>query len=190
MEKPFILGFSGLKGSGKSSVARQLSLRLASREYICSVMSFADPMRSMMQNLLFDAGILNSHEYLRDTRLKEEPLDCLQGKSIRFAMQTLGTEWGRQMIGQNFWTDIGIKRAYKSRSNVVIFDDARFPNEAEAIQKSGGRMFHIERPEVTKSATDTHESERYKLGQWVFNGTDNPGDAAAIIDELLRGVLK
>ena len=190
MDKPFLIGLSGLKGSGKTSVARQLSLRYATVGRVCTVMSFAAPMRSMVQNLLFDAGILNSHEYLRDPRLKEEPLDCLQGKSVRFAMQTLGTEWGRNIIGPDFWTHIGIKRAYKSRSEVVVFDDARFPNEADAITQSGGRIFNIERPEVTKNATDAHESESYKLGQWVFNGSDDPGDAAIIIDDLLKGALK
>ena len=41
-----------------------------------------------------------------DGRWKEHPCSLLLNKTPRYAMQTLGTEWGRELIGENIWTHI------------------------------------------------------------------------------------
>lgn len=87
--------------------------------------------------------------------LKETNLGSLMGKSPRFAMQTLGTEWGRKIIGENIWLDACLARA--DQFERVVFTDARFTNEIEAIKKNGGDIIRITRP---GTETDEHESER------------------------------
>jgi len=190
-ERPpkLIIGLSGRKGSGKSSVADQLRLALISMEIPSSVVSFATPMRLMMEELLAYSGVVNPASYLRDPKLKEQDLHALGGKSVRYLMQTLGTEWGRDCVAEDLWVTLGINKALFNECPVVIIDDVRFPNEAEAIQNTGGWVFHIKRPQAEHGDVDAHPSEAHSLGQWVFNGTDNPGDAAKIVLALLEGPM-
>jgi hypothetical protein len=55
---------------------------------------FAGPLKAMMAAL----GCTNAEI---DGDRKEVPCDLLGGKSPRWAMQTLGTEWGRKLIGDD-----------------------------------------------------------------------------------------
>ena len=84
-------------------------------------MSFAEPIKRML------ACIGLSHEDLHGDR-KEEPNDMLEGKTPRYAMQTLGTEWGRDFISPNIWVNV-VKHdilKYEIKDDIVI-DDCRFP---------------------------------------------------------------
>ena len=56
--------------------------------------------------------------------------------TYRQAMQTLGDEWGRQCIGEDFWVDrcvadVKLRELEEkiSKDSLVIFDDTRYPNE-------------------------------------------------------------
>lgn len=109
-------------------------------------MSFADPLRK------FSAQILSSIGYdgvacLRDN--KEDKIVEL-GVSPRQMMQTLGTEWGRSCIHPDLWVMVAswaaIKQLKSGRN--VVFDDVRFPNEAEMIRRLGGELWLVDRPGV------------------------------------------
>lgn len=67
-------------------------------------------------------------------------------KSVRYILQTIGTEWGRNCIGTNTWVDILLQKAVFKNKTVV--DDVRFLNEAKAIKDAGGLMWKLVRPEV------------------------------------------
>lgn len=88
--------------------------------------------------------------------LKETPLTVCNGKSARHMMQTLGTEWGRQRLGQNIWVDVALRRCSTLRRAVVT--DVRFDNEAQAIRNNGGYVIEIIR-EGQPSGADAHASE-------------------------------
>lgn len=139
-----IVGLVGSKGCGKSTVA---NLMVQNNGF--QVVKFAGALKDMLRAL----G-LSEEEIEGD--LKETPSDLLCGKTPRHAMQTLGTEWGRDMIGPNFWVQAWAARAQQHR--LVVCDDCRFENEAATIAGNNGRLIRIIRPSADGHG-DTHASE-------------------------------
>ena len=85
-----LIALTGPKQVGKSTVATAIADTLDAETHI---LSFADPMRAMLQAMGVD--LLS----LVDQSKKESPIAGI-GKSPRHLMQTLGTDWGRGMIDQ------------------------------------------------------------------------------------------
>lgn len=162
MSKQLIV-FCGNAGSGKSTLCEYLS-----EKYLYFRLKFADPIKEML------ASIGLGYEELEGD-LKEKPCDLLGGKTPRFAMQTLGTEWGRQAVYNNIWVDAWSRDAeelllYRN----VVCDDMRFPNEVEAVKKFNGTIIKIVRPGQEDIPENTHISEQNDLGYdhiLVNNGT-------------------
>jgi hypothetical protein len=76
----------------------------------------------------------------------------------RFAMQALGTEFGRWM-SPNLWVNLALRKAEQAQpEDIVVITDVRFLNEAQAIQNAGGVVWKIQRDAVEDSG-DTHASE-------------------------------
>lgn len=145
-----IVAFTGLAGSGKSTAA----LHLVNERGFARV-RFAGPLKAMMAAL----GLAPSE--IEGDR-KELPCDLLGGKSPRYAMQTLGTEWGRYTIGRDLWVNAWRAAVDKLPAGVpVVVDDCRFPNEAEAVRAAGGILVRINRP--CAGIASTHESEAHAL---------------------------
>jgi hypothetical protein len=151
-----LIAFTGLAGSGKSTAALHLV-----EQYGYARVRFADPLKKMMAAL----G-LTPEQY--DGALKETPCDLLCGKTPRRAMQSIGTEWGRALIGPDVWT-----RAWQHSvrqfdqlpfDQHIVVDDCRFPNEVEAVKEMGGVIVYIARPGAGLEAeAGAHESERHNL---------------------------
>jgi len=139
-----IIGLSGGKGCGKSSVARILE-----RKYGYEILSFATPIKEMLKAM----GLRDAE--LNDPVLKEIKLDEY-GKSPREIMQLLGTEFGRVMIADDIWVT-AMKRKIQPGTKVVI-DDVRFENEARFIRDSGGSVLEVKRTKLDENS-DTHISE-------------------------------
>jgi hypothetical protein len=77
-------------------------------------------------------------------------------------MQRLGTEFGRELIHPNLWVDTEMDHI--AGWPKVVFDDARFPNEVDAIRAAGGLLIEIVRPGYTAPGIDTkHESEAHSF---------------------------
>lgn len=143
LKRPKLIGLIGNAGAGKSTVGEILE-----RDYAFSKIRFAGPIKSMIRALLFEAGIEHGRiSEMLDGRLKETGCDELAGKSPRYAMQTLGTEWGRDFLSQNFWVDLTMHAVgnLQAMSKSVVVDDVRFPNEVNAIKDAGGRVFRVMR---------------------------------------------
>jgi hypothetical protein len=133
-----LIGFHGLAGAGKSTAADYLGTLGYAK------VSFADPLRSMLSTL----GV--SYDDMRSR--KNVPHAALCAQTPRRALQTLGTEWGRKLIGDNIWVEAAIRRANALRDQgvPVVFDDVRFDNEANAIRGAGGVIVKLERPGLVK----------------------------------------
>ncbi len=152
-----IIGLAGHKGSGKSAVARILM------EHDYTRLKFAGPLKAMLRCL----GLTDRHI---EGDLKEKPCDILGGKTPRVAMQTLGTEWGRQTISQNLWVE-----AWKAKAGTydkIVADDCRFENEVRAIREVGGTVWWVERPGYRSG--DEHESEQFNRA-WADRTIQNDG---------------
>jgi len=169
---PRVVAFTGLAGSGKSTAARYLESKGYTR------IRFAGPLKDMMRAV----GL--SEEQIEGSR-KEEPASILYGKTPRHAMQTLGTEWGRNCIHENFWVGLWHDRADRvlESGGRVVVDDCRFPNEAAMVRRLGGRIYRI----VGRGGIGyNHASER---GNLICDAEiDNVGDLASLHSGIERAL--
>lgn len=170
-----LIGFCGIAGSGKSTAAGHLVAAHGFRR-----VRFAGPLKAML------AALGCSPEEI-DGAAKELPCDLLGGRTPRQAMQTLGTEWGRQLVAPDLWT-----RAWARAANglpLVVADDVRFPNEAEAIRARGGIVIEITSPCAGSASGSSHASERmeFEPDLRIHNPRDEMGPAALFssLDVLL-----
>jgi hypothetical protein len=74
---------------------------------------------------------------------------------IRELLQRLGTEVGRDILGQNIWVNATFAKMQPRHKYVIT--DVRFPNEANAILAAGGLLYKIERPGI--KSPNNHPSE-------------------------------
>lgn len=125
-----VIGLTGFVGSGKTTVSNWFTQNHSFRR-----LSFAEPLRKMIMSL----GV--PEEVLRDPILKEQPHPALLGRSPRFAMETLGTGWGRQTMHPHFW--VGHFALAARSGKFIICDDVRYQNEVEAIRELGGRVYKL-----------------------------------------------
>lgn len=75
--------------------------------------------------------------------------------TAREVQQYFGTEIGRAMYS-DVWVEAGVRQAVQSETGLALFDDVRFPNEVEGVQKAGGKVIRLTR---TIHPNDTHPSE-------------------------------
>lgn len=131
-----LIGLTGLAGSGKSTAADYLI-----RKHGFVRVRFADPLKSMMKVL----GL--GHAEI-DGDLKEQPCAMLMGKTPRWAMQSLGTEWGRDLIHPDLWIAAWERIACDvlDHGGRVVADDVRFENEVAEISGMRGTLLRVIRP--------------------------------------------
>jgi hypothetical protein len=148
--QPRLIGLIGRKGSGKDTAA----LTLLNQGY--QNVKFAGALKDMIRTVLAYQGLdAGSIERMVEGDLKEVATDYLAGQTPRFAMQTLGTEWGRDLIAPDFWVGTTIRKAGDLKT---VITDVRFPNEMDAVTNAGGFCFGITADWI--SATEgEHESE-------------------------------
>lgn len=186
-----IIGLSGLAGSGKTTLARYLA-----DVHGYEIVPFAGPLKAMAR-----AFGLTAREMAGD--LKEAPCAALCGKTPRQFMQWLGTEFGRDMIGPDVWVESWKRRVDEvardtiaeygdiGRRPLVVADDVRFPNEAEAIRSVGGVVFRIERIGAGSATGAGHASEvPIKLWDALIFNNGTPQDMLAKVEAELTAKAK
>ncbi len=133
--KRTLIGLIGRKGSGKDTAAATLL------QSGYANVKFAGPLKAMLRALLAYQGVDEATiERMIEGDLKERGTPYLAGHSPRYAMQTLGTEWGRNIIADDYWVSIAIQLASERPS---VITDTRFPNEKDAIEAAGGSTIGI-----------------------------------------------
>ena len=150
---PSIIGFTGYKGSGKTTAS----------DYLCDIANyrhyrFAYVGKEMVRCMGVPDTLLNGNQYQ-----KEAPTEILAGKSPRYVMQTLMTEWGRQMIHPDIWVISFLNRLYNDMErgfliHRIVVDDVRFDNEAATLRMFPYcRIYRVNRDSVSNN--DNHLSE-------------------------------
>ena len=142
-----IIGLTGPAGAGKDLAASMVpgACRIA----------IADPIYQGLAAMLgIPVGVL------RDRSGKERTLAGF-GASPRQLLQTLGTEWGRQMVCHDIWLRVAYWRweqAAAAGLGLIVIPDVRFENEARQIRSEGGEVWMIHRPGVEPVAAHSSEA--------------------------------
>jgi hypothetical protein len=135
-----LVALTGAAGSGKSTAADYLVGTGWQR------VKFAGPLKDMMRALYRGAGLHDDQIERRIEGDLKEQVDPLLGfETPRWAMQTLGTQWGRELITRNLWAGIAESRirAHLQAGERVVVDDCRFENEAALVRALGGRVVRL-----------------------------------------------
>lgn len=156
-----ILGITGVAGSGKTTLATLLA------NCGWAQTKFATPIKSMLVTLLRCQGVDNvMASRMIDGDLKEVPTNYFGGKTPRYAMQTLGTEW-RELISRNLWVDAWkhVITTFPPGAKILV-DDLRFHHEFEAIRSLDGKTVRIHRPNnnsLTKASAHISETQTFQI---------------------------
>jgi hypothetical protein len=140
-----LIVMTGAKQSGKTTASNLLV-----DEYGFIRLRFADALKRMLLAMGLTPNDI-------DGDAKEKPCVLLGGKTPRWAMQSLGTEWGRSLISDNLWVDIlwcEIDRLRAANPDVrIVIDDCRFPNEYKMVKMLGASVWSIRRAMVEPVVT-------------------------------------
>jgi hypothetical protein len=170
-----IVGFCGLAFSGKGEAARYLI-----EKHGFATGTFASSLKEMLRTFLRYRGVDDATiGRMLYGDLKEVPSDKLGGKTPRWAMQSLGTEWGRDLIDYDLWVDTEMDHV--AGNEAVVFDDVRFPNEEAAIRDRGGIIIRVVRDDGG-SSHGGHISENLPISADVV--IDNNGTVAELHSKI------
>ena len=179
MTTPFIVGLAGPIGSGKDTLAEALLYHLPSAEKL----KFADPLYAMANAL--DSAI---HPLMPHAE-KSMPLWDRAGlPTRRYILETLGTEWARKLIHEDFWLLALEAAATEANVQVVVVSDVRFENEAAFIRRHG-LLVHLMPNWPTESTGHVSDVRIKQLPQDARIAL-SLGKVKEGVDELLRIVEK
>ncbi len=144
-----LIGIAGRARAGKDTAADFTCKRFR----FFNKHSFAKPIKEACR-AIFDWNDRHLYGDLKET------IDPFYGISPRYAMQTLGTEWGRDIINPSIWV---LRAAKEYRNNIeavesMVVPDVRFENECQWVFDEGGIVIQLERDSNESIAPD-HISE-------------------------------
>lgn len=164
----FLVGVSGVIGSGKDYLTDKLIEELTTRGRTIAQTSFAKPLKKELGDiidLLKDEREHSHHDlavHLSDSvdnmsveqagwlveRLHPElDIPDLNGWSrslgVRSCLQVLGTDI-RRAQEPSYWTDIFLEEVNSLETDYVFVSDGRFPNEMDCVIDNGGVTFRMD----------------------------------------------
>jgi hypothetical protein len=155
MEEKIIIGLTGKKGSGKSTVADYLKEQYNFTEY-----AFADKLKTICMEVF---GL--NYKQVYGTPLDKERIDDFWNVSPRVIMQEVGTAFRNIEKSNSDLNKIWIKSLHREinmkKHNLVVISDIRYPDEIESIHEYKKKdwkvlIINIQRNEISD---DLHESE-------------------------------
>jgi len=196
-----LVGISGRAGAGKDAVGEVFM----ADPYRCRRHALATKMKqcALAIDPIVDVRHLNCQEgstafvYVRLSDLISEvgPEQAKKHPEVRRLYQRIGTEMGRETLDEELW----IKQLFAvARQKNIVITDVRFVNELRAIQKRGGFVFRVIRPDLEplSEAEAKHISENQLTddGDGLYDGfiindgtlADLPAKVAKALSELGR----
>jgi hypothetical protein len=168
------LGLTGLAGSGKSTIAREFVL-----------VNRAVPM-SFAREIKVAAAAFGH------CPLEEVFGPAGKSEATRKWLQVAGTELGRDKHGKDIWVlhaQADCYRLIQYGVPLVVFDDVRFPNEAQWILDQGGLVVRLKRDGAgLAGAAGEHASETEVANVPISVEVDNnrsAGEVRKVIARLL-----
>lgn len=137
-----LIGICGRAKSGKSHLAKFIKSKYRN----VNIVSLATPLKNALIAIFAYAGYTAKEIDERLHGKLKEYQDPILGYTPRFLMQTLGTEWGRNILGNSWWINLcetKIKRLAEEKSDrdiIVVVDDIRFENEIEWLKMNKGKL--------------------------------------------------
>lgn len=138
-----IIGLAGYAQSGKDTTGKILV-----EEHGFERLAFADALRDILYAL---NPVVHGDDHIIPSVWDVQ--GCVDAKgwewakahtTARVLLQRLGTEAGRNVLGENVWVDACMRKVKPGGSYVIT--DVRFPNEVDAVRKRGGELWRIIRP--------------------------------------------
>lgn len=177
-----IVGMSGYAQSGKDTTGAVLVT-----EFGFERISFATPLYDMLYALNPWAWWTAPHgetgwwsvQLIVDTFGWEY---AKANSDVRALLQRLGTEAGREILGDDIWVKTAMSKV--KPGGRYVFTDVRFPNEAKAIKDAGGQLWRVTRR--GSNPVNAHPSET-GLDDWEFDlKIHNQGVDLLAFQELVR----
>ena len=145
-----VLVFNGRKGVGKSTLRNDCIEEIRWREGLAMPLPMATGLK--MDAIAMGGVTVFGSPYLDNVA---------KGPAARHFLQTLGTERGRDLYGEDYhlirWLCLAEMITNALPDIVLVVDDARFPNEREFFKDLGAEVFTLDRGLAPGS--DTHSSE-------------------------------
>lgn len=159
-----LIGIAGVARTGKDTVAEYLV-----REHGFTRIRFGDPMREFLYALNPIVTVSgrgpDGSRYVSPIQWRVRHIIDTVGwdgykkeyPEIRELLQRLGTEAGREILGDTVWMDEVAQRIMKVGGDVVI-SDVRFVDECNWIHGQGGLVIRVTRPGIT--SVNAHISDQ------------------------------
>lgn len=207
-----IIGIAGDDGTGQASagVGKGEAARVLVERYDFCRVSFADEIKRTVHRWWPN---FTTEELWGASEFRNRPHDEYGGLTARRACQFIGTEIGRE-LDPDMWVRYGLAVAhamleggchycapeglsYDATARAprgVVFDDARFSNELNAIHNARGRVWKIIRPGAgLKGEAGAHKSETSLAGYDNFDAiivnNKSLADLADIVSRIAEVTL-
>ncbi len=185
-----LIGLCGLPGNGKGTAATRLAEAHGFRH-----MKFAQSLKDMLRVMLRQAQLEPDEiERMIEGDLKELPHPALNGRTPRHAMQTLGTEWGRDCISPAIWGDIWERAAHALLENghSVVVDDVRFVNEQHRVKKMGGFIVLIRGRKALEGEAHASDDMSWLRADYIIENTGTRAEldnkVSLLVEEIRTNV--
>lgn len=190
-----IIGFAGVSGSGKDTAGEHLV-----ENYGYTRIALGDKVKECLAALL---GV--DIEFINRNKSNDKDLLGLYRQSgfnmggaisnhvvkpitIRHALQRMGTEVGRNILGENTWIDLALGSLQLERPDVkVVVTDIRFQNEVDCINRWSGYVWRIHRAEA--GIAGNHASEEVSALEHIsveIQNNDSLQTFYAALDESIE----
>jgi hypothetical protein len=153
--KPFVVGVSGPKDNGKSTLATKLSEAINGSFCLeCHVEHVALPMYQMM------AIFTGDDDFTRDPEAAKHKVYTFEKRTLTGTelLQDVAQRYAREYFGEASWVNLWKRRVSKhDGESVVFYPDCRMPQDREACDFG----IWIESPGVVTGQNTNHITESF-----------------------------
>jgi hypothetical protein len=121
--------------------------------------------------------------------------ECIPGTlcTVRSALQTLGSEWGRDLVDENVWVILLNNRIVNKMDTLVVIPDLRFINEVQELTRFAllnGFDLDIVGIERDSSQPQTHHQSEMGIVEILEEHATHIIDNNGTLDDLEEEVLE